>query len=390
MRMKTVALKGVFAVAVIAAALAAMSGYEARAALPDKRGPTEADAAENNPEMVELFRVRFENKRGGAVETTLDAGAAGWRKIGGVLLAAGAVNPTGYTASSWAPEGCIAAAAVNAAHVKVRLENGRGVILSFLPKELYQEPKDYKSYYARNASIITDIPGGTLFFGGRESPFIGNKVLLSRNGAPDAQIPTDFSPMEGDVITVVVEQPKKYPAEIEFENRFGGFITLRYPDGESKVIAQVLKPVAGVGRFDGSYFADVGRIRANHTGVICVSTSPLGVIGGFQILPENHGMSQEMFNARLLTQWMVIGPTSVFDPSLEGVAPFFRYFIRPVYFKGGPEGRTIDEMLHEFIVQVRINNGDWERMPSVTGRVDDALKDVTHVRILFPIDWWKD
>ncbi|MFA6450828.1 MAG: hypothetical protein WCX65_15245 [bacterium] len=362
----------------------------AYAVLPDKRGPTEVDAAENNPEMIELFRVRFENKLGGKVETTLDAGAAGWRQLGKVLLPAGNVAGKGYTASSWAPEGCIAATAVNAIHVKVRLEEGRGVTLSFLPKELYEEPKNYNSYYARSASIVTDIPSGTLFFGGRESPLIGNKILVSRGGGEAAPMAKDYKPAEGDTLTVVVERPKRYPAEIEFENRFGGFVTLRYPDGESKVIAQVLKPVAGVGRFGGSMYADVGRIRANHTGVICISTSPLGVIGGFQILPDNHGMSEEMFNARLLTQWMVIGPTSVFDPSLEGVAPFFRYFIRPVYIEEGPAGRTIGEMMQQFIVQVRIKNGDWERMPTAAGRVDDALKDVTHVRILFPLEWLKD
>lgn len=378
--------KRVFAVFAVLAAIALACGREARAVLPDKRGPTEIVAQENNPEMIELFRVRFDNTQGGAVETTLDAGAAGWRKIGSVLLPAGSLNPNGYTASSWAPEGCIAATAVNAVHVKVRLEKERGVTLSFLPKELYQEPKDYKSYYARNASIITNMPAGTLFFGGRESPFIGNRILVGRGGA-DAPITQDYSPKEGDVITVVVERPKKYPSEIEFENRFGGFVTIRYPDGESKVVAQVLKPVAGVGRFDGSLFTDVGRIRANHTGVICVSTSPVGVIGGFQILPDNHGMSPEMFNARLLTQWMVIGPANVMDPSLEGVAPFFRYFIRPVYFREGKGAvRTVDEWLQAFIVQVRIKNGGWERMPAVTGRVDDALKDVTHIRILFPLD----
>jgi len=91
---------------------------------------------------------------------------------------------------------------------------------------------------------------------------------------------------------------KKYPSEIEFENRFGGFVTLKYPNGESKVVAQVLKPVEGVGRFGGSLYGNTGRIRANHTGVICIITSPHGQVGGFQILPDNHGMSPEMFNAR--------------------------------------------------------------------------------------------
>jgi len=366
-------------------------GAGARAVSPDKRGPTDVVAAENQPETIELFRVRFENKPEGKIETNLDAGAVGWRQIGKVLLPAGAVSGNGYTASSWAPEGRIAATAVNAVHIKVRLEKERGVLMSFLPKEFYEPPKNYSSYYQRNSSIITDMKAGTLFFGGRESPLIGNKVLVSRGGEEAAPLPLGYVPAEGDVLTVVVERPKRYPSEIEFENRFGGFVTVRYPDGESKVVAQVFKPVAGVGRFTGSAHTGVGRIRANHTGVICVSTSPLGEIGGFQIIPDNHAMSAEMFNARLLTQWMVIGPPSVFDPSLEGVAPFFRYFIRPVYLSNRePGGKSIDELLEQFIVQARINNGDWERMPSVSGRADDALKDVTHVRILFPIEWWKD
>ncbi len=376
-----------FLTAIVVAGLSAA----ARGVLPDKRGTSASVAEENQPEMIELFRVRFENQRDGKIETNLKAGAAGWRQIGKVLLPAGAVSGNGYTASGWAPEGRIAATAVNAVHVKIRLEKERGVLFSLLPKEFYEPPKNYSSYYQRNSSIVTDIAGGGLFFGGNESPLIGNKVLFSRGGTEDTPIPTDYVPAEGDILTVVVERPKRYPSEIEFENRFGGFVTVRYSGGDSKVIAQVLKPVAGAGRFTGSAYTGVGRIRANHTGVICISTSPTGEIGGFQIIPENHGMSAEMSNARLLTQWMVIGPPSVLDPSLEGVAPFFRYFIRPVFFPNeAPGDKTIDQLLEQFIVQVRINNGDWVRMPSVVGRADDALKDVSHVRILFPLEWWKD
>ncbi|HOX28653.1 MAG TPA: hypothetical protein PLQ76_05805 [bacterium] len=364
------------------------AGAPVFAVLPDKRGPTEVVAPENDPEMTELFRVSFENRTGGAIEYFKSDGTER-RRLGTVLLPAGAVNKTGYTASGWATVGRVAATAVNAVHVKVAQNGEKGVTLSFMPKEFYTPPKEYNSYFVQSASIITDIPAGEGFFGGQESPFIGCPVLVSRNGSAAERITTDYSPAEGDVLTIVVQRPKKYPSEIEFENRFGGFVTLRYPDGESKIISQVLKPVYGVGRFEGSMYTDVGRIRANHTGVICISTSPVGKIGGFQIIPDNHGMSAEMKNARLLTQWMVIGPPSVFDPSLEGTAPFFNYFIRPVYYKMGAEGRSMDEIMSAFIVQVRLNGGEWQRMPSVTGRVDDGLQTLTHVRILFPLKWFE-
>ena len=93
-----------------------------------------------------------------------------------------------------------------------------------------------------------------------------------------------------------------------------------------------------------------------------------------------------MVTARTLTQWMVIGPASVDDPSTEGVAPLFRYFIRPVYYAMGAQGRTIEQMLDMFIVQVKIKDGGWQRVPEVTGREDAGLADLTAVRILFPLD----
>ncbi len=355
----------------------------ARSVLSGQRGPTPAVEPENNPRFTEIFRLRIENANGGGIfykpVTTQQ-----WTRCGTVRLPAGAVNTQGYTASSWAAPGEVSATAVNAVHIKVRDENGRGVLFSLLPAELFTQPKDYKSYYSRNSTIFTDIPAGSGIFGGAQSPIIGSQVLVERASAPATPIPAAYIPAEGDVITIIVRRPARYPAEIEFENRFGGLVTMRYPDGENKIIAQVFKPVQGVGRFDGSLFTGPGRLRANHTGVVCISTSPAGQIGGFQIIPDNHGMSPEMTNARLLTQWMVIGPASVTDPSLEGVAPLFKYFLRPVYLHG--EKRTIGDMLQSLIVEVRIKNGGWQPMPVVTGRVDDALKDVTHIRILFPID----
>lgn len=361
------------------------AAQDGRGVLEDSRGPTEAVAAENDPALVELFRVRFENEIDGAIEVSRDGGES-WSEYGSVLVPIALLNKQGYTASGWAPRGRVAATAVNAVHIKVRQNVDRGVMLSILPSDFLEEPVDYNSYYAKSSSMITDIAAGEGFFGGAESPFVGNRILLERGGPEPGPLPEMYYPERGDRLTVVVERPARYPSEIVFENRFGGFVTITYPDGESRVIGQVLKPFFGTGRFGGSLYTGVGRIRANHTGVLCVSTSPFGEIGGFQIIPDNHAMSPEMIYARLLTQWMVVGPKSVDEPSTEGVAPLFRYFLRPVYYRHTATGQTVEQLLDMFIVDVRLAGGEWRPMPSLTGRDDDALKDLTHVRILFPLD----
>lgn len=376
-----------------------------------KRGPTAVVEEENNPQFIELFSIQLENKEEGAItiisnQTFLNSsqysvGSEQFQipnyqssdsnhhlKIGRVIVPANRVNQEGYTASGSAGVCEVAATAVNAIHIKTNQNGNKGVIFSLLPAEFLEKPKDYKSYYSKSSSIITDIKAGTQIFGGKYSPLVGNKVYykMASDSSEFIPIPKGYVPQIGNVIKISVSVPAKYPSEIIFENRFGGFVTEIFTNGKQKVIAQVLKPVAGVGRFDGSKFVGVGRIRANHTGVICISTSPYGEIGGFQIIPENHAMSPEMQNARLLTQWLVIGPLSAFDPSLEGVAPLFKYFIRPVYFPLTKD-TSVEEILNRFIVQVKIRYGEWQRMPTVVGRDDDALKDVTHIRILFPIEF---
>ena len=351
--------------------------------LPDRRGPTPEVADENAPEFVDMFAVTFENSRDGRIFVEQDGKET---DIGHVLVPALAVNPEGYTASGWAPPGAVAATAVNAVHIKVRQGDEKGVIISILPKELFANPEDYNSMYQASASIIADMPGGTGFFGGDWAPFVGSPVEVD-TGNGFVPLPEDYIPASGHRVRIRVQKPVRMPSALIFENRFGGYIIADYPDGTEKIIGMVLKPAFGVGRFGGSEFADVGRIRANHTGVICISTSPVGQIGGIQILPENHGMSPEMGNARVLTQWMVVGPTRVDDPSTEGVAPLFHYFIRPVYYGMGTSGRTIEQMLDMYIVQAQMLGSDeWVRMPTVTGRDDTALQNLRAIRILFPIE----
>ncbi len=102
-------------------------------------------------------------------------------------------------------------------------------MFSILPKDFFSPPADYKSFYSRNSSIITSIPAGEGIFGGAESPFIGSRVLAARAGSAHSPIAEDYAPSEGDSLLIIVEQPEKYPSEIVFENRFGGFILIKYP-----------------------------------------------------------------------------------------------------------------------------------------------------------------
>ena len=353
---------------------------------------------ENKGRLREVYQIRLINELDGKIEISLNQGAT-WQSIGRVVKPANKVNPKGYTASAWAKNGTVAAIAVNALHIKVNLnpKDDKGVIFSILPKEQLEVlPKDYSSYLSPSSSIFTDIPAGSSIFGGGFSPFVGNPVYVELKGklTPIAQ---DYVPKEGDIIIIKVEKPVRYPARIIFENRFGGFITLIYPDGEEKKIGEVFKPVQGTGNFLGSLYTRWGRIRANHCGVICISTSPQGKVGGFQIIPAYHGMSPEMGNARILTQWLVVGPLGGYDPSPEGTAPLFSNFIQPSFNAEDIYERDfhlwLKRLLGRSLVQVKIKNGKWQSMPRLIGRDDTSLKDVTQIQIWLPQELpncWKD
>ncbi len=340
-------------------------------------------------------------------------------QVGKVIIPVGAVNNDGFTASKWSKDGTVCATAVNAIHVKVRNnpETGRGVIFSILPREFLNiDPAEYKSYLNKNTSLFTDIPAGTGIFGGGFAPVVGSQIrvaeLLPENmrsnilsdvltqsksgmeqlfGGKSEVMPEEYIPAEGDALIIMVSHPTT-PVYIEFENKFGGLIKIKYLGREPEALGQVLKPVAGVGRFMGTTYARVGRIRANHPGVIDISTSPLGQIGGFQIIPREHAMSPEMTLARTLTQWMVVGPLNALEPSWEGQPPLFSDYLFPSFIpllSNSPEHKDIsalNRLLSRFYVLAKMRGKDeWGPLPTVIGRDDTALVDLEAIRIYFPM-----
>jgi hypothetical protein len=355
--------------------------------------PTPAWAHAPSPELLahqhsaqrEVCRVRIINDVGGLITGSRDEGKS-WELLGSVLIFADHLTERGYTAAKWAPPGAVAASAVNSIHIC----SGHGekadedYLFSLCPKELMTaNGQKLQSYHTKNSGIFTDISGGTSLFGGFWTPAVGNPVYLEHDGELQP-LPAAYVPKKGDIFVIRVLAPLDTPKAIVFENRFSGLITEVGWDEKERVIGQVLQPAVGIGRFFGSQYAEVGALRANHSGVICISVSPRGQLGGFQILPKGHAMSAEMVGARYRTQWMVIGPVDARAPSWEGVAPFYRDYLRPCWSPGS----------EHIYVDIRVKDGPWQPIPPMGLSLDEskplpdwawtALGRVTHIRINLP------
>lgn len=366
-----------------------------------EHGPSPEIANENTVPTREVARVRFHNVKDGVIEGSRDEGKS-WEKLGSILAPVIKTNPRGYNASKYGPQGSVVATAVNAIHLKAgqNTRENRGVIWSLSPlADDAAGRNSLQSEVSPQSAAFTDIRGGMGIFGGPFTPFVGNPIFLDndRNNVL-VPLPDLYTPKLGDSWVIQIRRPVRYPREIIFENRFGGLITIRYGDEEkARPIGQVLRPVVGVGRFVGSYFSEVGRLRANHNGVIDISTSPRGVVGSFQIVPANHAQSPETHYVREQTQWMVVGPISALDPSWEGAAPLYSAFLRPrfdVNDINNPD--PIEGLAGRFYFDVqKYGKTEWEPMPTLWMNADQplprwaptALRDVAKIRIVFPFSW---
>jgi len=325
-------------------------------------------------EEIESFRLRITNNYSGPIEVSLDRGSS-WILLGRVERPAVSYNPDAFRASGYIESGVVSATAVNAIHITVSKSEidpistpeKSGRTISIIPRgaDPSIEP---------NSRILTNIEGGTLIF--REwSPFVGNKVFLETDEGL-SQIPNDYIPSVGDKIVILVTAPTVMPREILFENRADGNVYICYSEGEREVIAKVVRPVKGTGRFGGTLFAYPSSVRANHPGVIDISTS--GVFGGeyleatpeeaggFQIIPNRHANTPELKGVWTATQWMIVAPVN--ENFLEGAFPLFRGLIRPGYTVEGRFG----------------NSNVWMKLPVIKGLNNTALANLREFRIVIP------
>ncbi|MDR3331102.1 MAG: hypothetical protein LBT08_00595 [Synergistaceae bacterium] len=328
----------------------------------------EAPAGEPRP----LFETRIEFSVGGRVTSFLPDGRS--FDLGLVVKLPEKTRWPSYTASAWGTPGSITASAVNAVHILMGVEDGKGRTMSVIPQETIAPAA------GAGAAIVLDAQAGTGFFGAWAPP-VGTKIFTETPDKPLSPL-SERLPEPGDVMIFRVTEDDM-PYMVEIENRPGGRV-IAWSGSGVQIIARVIRPLAGVGRFEGTLFQDAGRIRANHSGVIDVSTCERGSIGGFQIIPWDHALnSKEMQGAWQLTQWLIIGPADGVS-MMGGTHPLFSGGLVP--------GVSSNEQLWDVwstygrrpLVLARLNGGEWGKLPIARGKVDDALLNVTHLRIYFP------
>jgi hypothetical protein len=319
----------------------------------------------------EIYEIELPFEQGAVVRAVLPGGET--RELGRVVELPERTRWPSYTASAWGHSGAVTASAVNAVHILISVEDGQGRTMSVIPKETIAPAA------GPGAAIVLDCRAGESFFGAWAPPS-GTRITV-RSGASVHPL-GEYLPKEGDVLIFkVYEEDAPYMAD--FENRPGGRV-VAWQRGGADVIARVIRPLGGTGRFEGTLYQWRSRVRANHSGVIDISTSDYGTIGGFQIIPWDHALgSKEMQGVWGATQWMIIGPVDG-KSMMGGTEPLFAGGLVP----GPSRKERLWDLWSTYgrksLVMARIDGGPWVMLPPSAGKADEALKSVTHLRIYFP------
>lgn len=344
-------------------------------------GPRETPPALAPYAELETHRIRIVNAVDGAIQVSADAGRT-WRLVGRVTAPA-TQSIMGYLASGYAPPSTISATAVHGLRIRVGdLSRAYPLLISVLPREFAQTPVRFGGHISGASGIYTNIPTGTGIF--RElAPYSGNPVYLQNGDGPLAPLPINYTPKEDDTLVITVKRPINALRQVVFENRVGGSVTATFADGVQKVVTTVIKPVLGVGRFDGTSYTGVGAVNTNHSGVITVSTAPITTStllegvgperrGGFQIEPAYHNSQTDEAGAPSI---LVVGvPEKKRTPDQEGMPPLFHGYINLAWDAKDPA--------HSWRADIqRDGSAQWLPMPALLGNRPDALRGVTAIRL---------
>jgi len=322
-----------------------------------------------------LFTIQVPLEPGRQVRVLFPWGES--RQVGQVVSIPRATVFPAFDASKWGRPGCVTAVGVNVIHLLLDVENGRGRMISLLPTHTIAPA-------ARPAgAVLIEATGGSGLFGAWAPP-VGTPVTAIDEKGARSPLSTE-SLKTAKVLEISVPARADCPYYVDIENRLEGQVSVVWPD-RTEVVAKVVHPVTGVGGFEGSQFQDTGRLRANHPGVVCFSTTPAGEMGGFQIIPLVHAKSEFMRMSWTEPEWMILEPV-IPERSSPGREPLFSGFLVP-----GPNPRDGAEAVWEKIVRipylmVRIDGGDWVPLPEVRERDNGPgciLRRVTHLRIVYP------
>ena len=332
--------------------------------------------------QLETHRIRVVNSVDGAIQVSDDKGKV-WHLIGRVTAPA-MESLMGYSAAGYARPGTVAATAVHGIRIRVG-DSGTPdpLLINILPREFAQTPKLFGGHISGLSGIYTTLPVGTAIFRGL-SPLVGNSVYLEHDMGRDLEpLPVNYIPRDGDVLEIVVLAPVNPLKEVDFDNVAGGDVRVTYADNTTNILTHVVKPVVGVGRYDGCSYTGVGAINTNHDGVITISTAPVSPSplfegigperrGGFQIQPAFHNAQGDGAGAPSV---LVIGshkkPSA---PEMEGRPPLFYGYFDLAWSADAPK--------HSWRTEVQRKHGSWTAMPTLIGSKTLALADVTALRLV--------
>jgi len=349
--------------------------------MAQQTAPKESPPAIVPFEKAESHRIRISNSVDGPVEVSRDKGVT-WQTVGHVTKPATA-SVMGYLASGYAQPSCISATSVHGIRVRVGdTSTAYPKLINLVPSEFLQTPRGFGGHVAGTSGIYMDIPSGKAIF--RElAPLAGNPVYLQQSSGELTPLPENYAPAKNDDLVILVERPVNGLREIDFENRNHGSVTIEYEDGTRKEIAEVLKPVYGIGRFDGTSYTGVGAINTDHCGVITVSSAPISTSpllegtgeerrGGFQIEPIYHNTQSEEAFADMI---LVIGHRDKqHQPDLEGTPPLFDGYIDLAWSSSDPE--------HSWRAEIKRGGSSWLPMPQIVGAKLSSLRGVTAIRLI--------
>jgi hypothetical protein len=268
----------------------------------------------------------------------------------------------GFTASKYGLGGQVIATAANAHHIQISVEDGAGRTISLIPSQTFAVAPGYGTSF-----IVEGVGGSGLW--GQYAPYVSSPVYIINK----AGMPVLFNSFQlfqfATAVEIRVYRPEDDIEYIEIENREGGSAWYHDDKGDHQ-FAIVESGVTGTGRFEGTLYQGLGRVRANHPGVICISTCRKSEIGGFQIVPLSHTYSRELQRTRRMSQYIVLRGVDFED--LTGRPPFFRGSIRP----GDVD---VHDSRTGWVVGMR--NGEWQELPDVSGLTENSLADIEAFRI---------
>lgn len=318
-------------------------------------------SAEPQGQLLYTLHIPFEV--GAPAEVRLPDGSA--VPCGKVRVLPWKTKYPGFTASRYGVGGEVVATAANAHHFLIDVEGNRGRTLSLIPTATFVATAGLGS------CLVVEGTGGMGLWG-RYAPTVGSPVYVVNAIGSRIRFRSPDLLKVAKALEVEVFVPETAVDYLQIENRVGG--RAWYHDGSGDhLFGLVDRPVSGTGRFSGTLYQDASRVRANHLGVLCVSTTPAGDIGGFQIVPRNHTFSPELQETQRMNQWLILRGPDFED--LTGKFPFFSGAVRPA-------DREVAEGAHQGWVLCREGAGPWVPLPVVSDRTEDGLAKVTELRIL--------